>query len=208
MADIERQAPQATVFAGDLALGGPEPEACVVRVRATIGIQCIRGNTDEFFAEDRPAPDDPLTEWTRRRLQPGARAWLANRPFEHRIDDLLVVHAAPWSITDIIPKNAGVETLRRVLAQGRAAAVAYGHIHQGWIGEVPGTGIVVNAGSVGVPFDGDPRASYALLERGPSGWMAELRRVAYDIERTVAAFPADHPARAQWGTMIRTGRRS
>ncbi len=73
---------------------------------------------------------------------------------------------------------------------------------------MPGSGVVVNSGSAGVPFDGDPRASYAVIERGPSGWIAELRRVTYDIERTVAAFPADHPARAQWTSMIRTGRRA
>ncbi len=207
LADIGSQDPQAVIYAGDLALGGPDPEACVGRVRS-MGIPCVRGNTDEFFAEGRRAPDDPLAEWTRRRLMPASRAWLAGLPFEHRTDDLLVVHATPWSITDVVPKNAGAELLRRVFTEGRAAAVVYGHIHQGWIGEVPGARLVVNTGSVGAPFDGDPRASYAVLERARSGWTARLHRVAYDVERTVAAFAPDHPAREQWATMLRTGRRS
>jgi len=38
---------------------------------------------------------------------------------------------------------------------------------------------VVNAGSVGLPFDGDARASYALVEDG----VATIRRVEYDVER-------------------------
>jgi len=42
------------------------------------------------------------------------------------------------------------------------------------------TKVVVNPGSVGQPLDGDPRASYAVIEDG----MAEIRRVEYDIEAT------------------------
>jgi diadenosine tetraphosphatase ApaH/serine/threonine PP2A family protein phosphatase len=39
----------------------------------------------------------------------------------------------------------------------------------------------VNPGSVGQPRDGDPRASYAVIEDG----QVTLKRAAYDIERTV-----------------------
>ena len=116
------------------------------------------------------------------------------------------MHASPWSVSDLVPKDADQATMRRVLAEGREAEVVYGHIHLGWIGTVPGAGLVVNTGSVGFPFDGDPRSSYALLERGPSGWTARLRRVAYDVERSAAAFPAGHPDRAGWAARMRTGR--
>jgi hypothetical protein len=105
------------------------------------------------------------------------------------------------------PQSAAANPVRRVLAEARAAAVVYGHIHLGWIGTVPGVGIVVNTGSVGFPFDGDARASYALLERRPSGWTAELRRVAYDVERAAAAFPPDNPSGARWAGMMRAGSR-
>ncbi len=42
---------------------------------------------------------------------------------------------------------------------------------------------IVNPGSVGLPFDGDPRAAYALLGAGG----VELRRVAYDHEQAARA---------------------
>ncbi len=205
LADIERRSVAQVVFGGDLAFGGPAPEACVARIRA-LGIPCVRGNTDEWFTESRRAPEDPLSEWTRAHLMPSSRAWLAALPFEHRIDDLVIVHATPWSISDLIPKDADHGVLRRVLTEGRAGVLVYGHIHLGWMGQVPGVGLVVNTGSVGFPFDGDPRASYAVLSRSPSGWTAELHRVTYDLDRA-SAFPADHPAGARWATMMRTGRR-
>ena len=44
------------------------------------------------------------------------------------------------------------------------------------------TKVVLNPGSVGQPLDGDPRASYAVIEDG----MAEIRRVEYDVEETAA----------------------
>jgi predicted phosphodiesterase len=94
-----------------------------------------------------------------------------------------------------------------VLAEALAAAVVYGHIHLPWIGEVSGGGLLVNAGSVGFPFDGDPRPSYALLEKTPSGWRASIRRIVYDTDRAAASMPEDHPAREAWARRMRTGRR-
>ena len=41
--------------------------------------------------------------------------------------------------------------------------------------------IVANSGSVGLPFDGDQRASYLLVD----GTDATVRRVEYDVERVV-----------------------
>jgi predicted phosphodiesterase len=82
-----------------------------------------------------------------------------------------------------------------------------GNIHQAWIGRPNGGGLVVNTGSVGFPFDGDPRAAYAVLARASGGWTATTRRVSYDIERAAAAFPADHPDAATWARRLRTGTR-
>jgi diadenosine tetraphosphatase ApaH/serine/threonine PP2A family protein phosphatase len=57
---------------------------------------------------------------------------------------------------------------------------------------------VINAGSVGLPFDGDPRACYALLAFPYSDAQptrVELRRVAYDVEAAVDQFyTRHHPA--------------
>jgi diadenosine tetraphosphatase ApaH/serine/threonine PP2A family protein phosphatase len=206
LADIQTRPPDRAVFAGDLVFGGPEPAACLDRVR-TMAIPCIRGNTDEWFAAGRRHSGEPLIDWGSALLDGAARAWLGALPFEYRLDDLLVVHATPWSVSDLVPRNADEALIRRILAEGRAKAVVYGHIHQAWVGDVPGAGLLVNAGSVGFPFDGDARASYAVLTRGDGGWAAELRRVPYDVDTAAAAFPRDHPQRNRWMAMMRRASR-
>lgn len=204
---IDAQRPDQIICGGDLAFGGPDPEASVARIR-TLGVPCVRGNTDEWLTPTSKAPPEGLVAYTRAHLSAPSRQFLATLPFDHRIDDLVVVHATPWSISDVVPKGADQPALRRVLAEARAAAVVYAHIHQGWIGQVDGVGLVVNTGSVGFPYDGDPRPSYAVIERASSGWTAALHRVTYDLERAAASFPKDHPSVSTWAAMIRTGRRT
>lgn len=206
LAEIARLAPDVVVFGGDLALGGPEPEAAAARVRA-LGVPGVRGNTDEWLGPGAPATGDALVAWTQAALGAASRRYLAGLPLEYRLDDLVVVHATPWSTSDVVPPGAEVALLGRVLREARAAAVVYGHIHIAWMGRTADGGLVVNAGSVGFPFDGDPRAGFALLEHGPGGWTAEVRRVAYDVERAARRFPAGHPQPAAWAARMRTGRR-
>ena len=206
LADIDTQRPDVTVCGGDLAFGGPDPEAAVQRVMA-LAVPCVRGNTDEWLTPSS-TENDRIVDWTRARLSGASRAYLGGLPFDHRVDDLAIVHATPWSVTDLIPKDAGATQIRRVLAEARAVAVAYGHIHLAWIGEVPGVGLLVNAGSVGFPFDGDPRPSYALLEKTRAGWRAGIRRVSYDAEQAAASMSVDHPDRESWARRMRTGRRN
>ncbi|MDR7417783.1 MAG: metallophosphoesterase family protein [Armatimonadota bacterium] len=204
LAHIGGQRVDHVVCGGDLAFGGPDPEGSVYRVR-TLGIPCVRGNTDEWMTPD-VREHEPTTAWTRARLSAASREYLAGLPFLHRIGDLVVVHATPWSISDVVPKDADATHVRRMLDEAGARTVVYGHIHVAWIGHAQDGDLLVNAGSVGFPFDGDPRASYVVLERAGPGWSALIHRVAYDVERA-AVFPADHPAPAAWASRMRTGRR-
>ncbi len=61
---------------------------------------------------------------------------------------------------------------------------------------------VANSGSVGMPWDGDPRASYLLIDEGrPS-----VVRVAYDVEREVAALlSSGYPDAPRLAEMRRRG---
>jgi 3',5'-cyclic AMP phosphodiesterase CpdA len=105
LADISAQRADTVVFGGDLAFGGPEPETCVARVRG-LGISCIRGNTDEWLTDGPGLPDDALSVWTRARLSPPSRSWFSGLAFAHRLDDLCIVHATPWSISDAVFPDA------------------------------------------------------------------------------------------------------
>jgi diadenosine tetraphosphatase ApaH/serine/threonine PP2A family protein phosphatase len=75
------------------------------------------------------------------------------------------------------------EELRQKIAPPPRVFVV-GHTHQPLIRQLDKT-LVVNAGSVGLPFDGDPRAGYAQLtwHSETGAWQAEIVRLAYDRER-------------------------
>ena len=76
--------------------------------------------------------------------------------------------------------------------------VVYGHIHRPYVRQVPGF-VVANSGSVGMPYDGDPRASYLLVEEGT----VTIRRVEYDVEAEIEyLFGSEYP-RAAWLAEIR-----
>jgi len=62
---------------------------------------------------------------------------------------------------------------------------------------------VINSGAVSLGFDGDPRASYAVIDGG----RVEIRRVAYDVEKEIDLLArSDDPLRESTMAMLRTGR--
>lgn len=100
--------------------------------------------------------------------------------------------------------HGNAPALEAVLAEPHDVLVCVGHTHLQFQLAVAGR-TLVNPGSVGQPKDGDPRAAYALLEDGT----IRLRRVAYPVERTVAALErsgVDPQAVATLSDLLRTGR--
>ena len=47
--------------------------------------------------------------------------------------------------------------------------------------------LIAAVGTVGLPFDGDQRAGYAVFTSGVDGWSVEFRRVAYDVDAAIEA---------------------
>ena len=186
--DLDRLGPSQVIVAGDLALGGPRPAECVEFVRRR-GYPAIRGNTDEWLTSAPDSVTDAIG-WAATQMSDADRRYLAGLPFLWRIPhgagDLVVVHATPWSISDVVPPDAPEPVVRRVFADTAAAAVAYGHIHIAYVREL-GDKLLVNPGSVGLPFDGDQRASYATLSVEGDRWRAALRRVQYDTAAAIEA---------------------
>jgi diadenosine tetraphosphatase ApaH/serine/threonine PP2A family protein phosphatase len=108
-------------------------------------------------------------------------AWLRRLPAEHRDDDLLLLHASPGDLWRAPLPNDDDGMLAATYESCRAETVVYGHIHRPYCRRVEAL-TVANSGSVGSPFDGDPRASYLLVDHGA----VEVVRVEYDVEREVS----------------------
>ena len=178
---------------GDLVSYGPHAREVVEHIRqhATVA---VRGNHDEALAHQvdcRCAPaSKPLAEATRARhreqLTAGQVAFLGSLPATASLTaggrTLFAVHASPrdhfyrYTLTPGAPDAHLAEETSGV----EADYVLLGHTHLPLVRRV-GPRMLVNPGSVGQPRDGDPRASYAVIEDGD----VQLKRAAYDIERTV-----------------------
>jgi predicted phosphodiesterase len=175
------------VLGGDYALFGGWPAETVAMLRELENAVWIRGNGERWTAEPDSAPPWVVQD----RAIASARAALGDELVAAMGDiaalahdrDALVCHGSPPSdVRSFLPTPAEDET--ELLEGVRHARVIFGHTHLPFrrISSVRGIELV-NPGSVGMPFDGDVRASYAFVEpHGP----VEHRRVEYDVAAAVA----------------------
>ena len=192
---------------GDLVALGYDPITVLQRLTLLPNVGFTRGNTDRYVVTgDRPAATDRAVviemansfSWTRGYITAsGWFDWLRALPLEQRraLPDgsrLLAVHAAPGTDDGpgVNPEQSDTELLQLV-ADSASDLVLVGHTH--WpLDRTAGPVRIVNVGSVSNPWAPDLRASYALVEAGPSGWSVHLRRVDYDRQAVVDAIHAVH----------------
>ena len=199
LADLEQARPDLVVHGGDLAFNGPRPAECVDRVRE-LGWPGVMGNMDQALDSHRR---QPRVGWAADRIGPERNAWLQALPMEWRQEDqVALVHAVPGDLWRVVPPDADDAELQSTYGPLGAGVAVYCHIHRPYVRRV-GDLTVANTGSVGLPFDGDPRASYLLVQDG----QPEIRRLAYDVERAVAdVLASDLPEAVAVATVYRTAR--
>jgi putative phosphoesterase len=216
LADLRQQTPDVIYHGGDLAFGGCNPAEVVDRI-VQEGWKGVLGNTDEMLwdtsaraALEASAPKlkslfkvlfDLSGPATRQMIGPSRLEWLRALPTELRHENLAVVHAGPGNLWRAPMETADDPELKNTYTQLNASTVVYCHIHRPFIRKI-GNMTVCNTGSVGSPYDGDPRASYLLIDdRQP-----ETRRVEYDLEKEVGRLLAsDYPHKEWIAEMRRKG---
>jgi putative phosphoesterase len=200
LADLDGQKPDLIVHGGDLAFNGPRPAECVDRIRR-LGWEGVRGNMDE--ALETRLGQHPSIDWARERLDEESNRWLQSQPLEWRQEDrLALVHAVPGDLWKAVGPKTEDSELRATYGPLGARLAVYCHIHRPYVRRI-GDLTVANTGSVGMPFDGDPRASYLLVVDGEP----EIRRVATDVERSIADVQASGlPDPEVVATIYRTAR--
>lgn len=100
---------------------------------------------------------------------------LRDLPLTQSIDGVLFCHASPRRDDEMLTRLSPPERWANALAGIDAAVVVGGHTHQ-QDDRVVGGIRFVNAGSVGLPYEGDGDARWLWIENG----VPELRRTAYD----------------------------
>ena len=166
LADVDVDA-DAIVLGGDY-LYGPYPRETVAIIRS-LDAHVVRGNCEDL-----------AEEWERSQLAPEDLAWLQALPLAKTLDGVLYCHAAPTSNLPITTAITPEEAVLRTFA-GVHGTVVIGHTHHQFdrsFGELR----VVNAGSVGMPYEGEVAAFWTLVEDGEPSF----RRTAIDVERAAA----------------------
>lgn len=142
----------------------------------------LRGNADR-----------ELNDWVAAQLDPLAREFLAGLPTTVALDGVLYCHGSPRSDDEILTRVSPDDRVRAALAGVRERVVVGGHTHVQYEREVDGVRLV-NAGSVGMPYEGRPGAFWLLVD----GQNVELRRTVYSIDAAVIAIRASgYPDAAQ-----------
>ncbi len=188
---------------GDLVNRGPG-NVGVLRLLEPYLARTTLGNHDDlmrmWIERDPSLPrewyDDPF--WSSTALcateldAAGYIATLRELPMTLRVDApgapaVLVSHGSPRHYREGYGSFLSDEDISEITQMHPADVLVGSHTHRPlqrrW-----GHYRVLNTGSVGSPFNGDPRAQYLVLELGPHGWAPEFRRVPYDREAALRAF--------------------
>ena len=222
LADVRKQGVDVLWNLGDILHGDLKPRATYDLLRRADIALTIRGNMDRDLYKPNP---DPRAEWMIRDLGVDAIDWLRGLPatavFE---DEVLLCHGSPTDhlcylledVTSGHPQVRDEEEIVRLLAGAAQPVIVCGHTHIPRLVRLATGQTIVNPGSVGLAaYRGDtpvphamenysPDASYAILEKTPSGWDATFRHVPYDTRE--ASRTAAELGRSDWAHQIATGR--
>lgn len=187
---------------GDIVGYGPQPNE-VIRSLQAMGARSVLGNHDgAAIGTVDPRDFNPeaarAIAWTATVIDDNSRAYLATLPEVRRDGELTAVHGSPrdpvWEY--IVSASVAAENL----GSFETKLCLFGHTHLPIVfrageGEVEtiraaprepimldGQRCLINPGSVGQPRDGNPAASYLVLD--PESGSVEFRRVPYEVERT------------------------
>ncbi|WP_421759229.1 metallophosphoesterase family protein [Devosia sp.] len=209
--DIAREGVDATVALGDF-VSGPFDPAGVADRFIGLGLPSVRGNHDRYITDGREK-DWHIDALARDTLNAVQHAWLAALPATEVLDgQILLSHGTP------LDDNTGwldgfvgetVTLLPPSTIEGHAAGFDYpvllcGHTHVPRSVRLKDGRLVVNPGSVGLPFEiGSPDARYAIIEKRGGRWSTQLRAIPYDHE--LAAKQARDKGYDNWAEAISGG---
>lgn len=217
--DIEVKQADKIIVLGDVAYRGPEPKKSVELIQS-LETDVIKGNADEWIVRgvrEGEVPHQALDimqqeqNWTKEQLDADQIEFLDQLPTEWKLESQGIkfhaFHATPDSLFDVVLPNVTENDLLEKLTEKEEADVyLYGHIHKAYQRITEGK-TIINVGSVGLPFDGIPKASYAMVDISSGRLETMLVRVPYDTEKVCKQYTeAGYPNTEMMQNIIRSGR--
>ncbi|MDF2594948.1 MAG: phosphodiesterase, family [Clostridia bacterium] len=202
---IKGQKCEAIFCTGDLVGYGPRPNEVIDKIRKG-HIPTIMGNYDEAVGFLLPAcgcynsdvrakmHSTNSLKWTITQTTPINREFLRNLPEELEIElgdkKVLLMHATSDSISEYIYEE-DTERFSELLDFVRQDIYVYGHTHLPYMHTFKEKNkIIINAGSVGRPKNGDNRATYVILAIEDSRVETVIHKVPYDVEKVIKEIEA------------------
>lgn len=200
LADAAAQGCTDYICLGDVVGYNADPSACLEKVRA-MGCPVVKGNHDEDASGTHSLDSmNPVAaaalEWTRLQLHEDQRAWLRRLRMVRQVEDFTIVHStldqpANWNyVTNRFDAMSNFSYQFTQICFHGHTHVPRVYVKTDKVQEVPAESITIeegakyfiNAGSVGQPRDGDPRACYAIYDLTHK--LVVFRRLDYDRETT------------------------
>jgi predicted phosphodiesterase len=221
---LKKEKPDAVIVAGDLVMNGPEPAAAVdaLREMEASGATIVQGNTDvavadfdysaafPWFTDGVPDAHRAAAEWAHDELGDERLGWLRRLASERRLmlDETMVLacHASPGSQTQGFDAQLDPSVVLERISRTDARVICCGHTHLPDVRDL-GWKLIVNDGSAGFVFDGDPTASWAIVEIDGDDVSAEIRRTEFDTMTVSNAISARGlPGDVYRAATVRTGK--
>lgn len=223
LADIARRGADVVVNLGDI-LSGPLLPAETADFLIPLELPTIKGNHERQVLTHAPSRMGASDAYAAGAITAAHRAWLEGLPATLWLsDEVFLCHGAPggdliYFMEDV--DAAGVHPASLAQVEERAGdcparLILCGHTHTPRARRLSDGRLVANPGSVGLQAYeddhwyphrveiGSPHARYAMIEKGPLGWEAEMVAVDYDFEPMAALAEAN--GRPDWATALRTG---
>lgn len=205
LAAIDVAAPDAIYCLGDLVGYGAFPNETIAMIRER-NIPTIMGNYDDGTGFDRDdcgcayqnADEQERGHqsilWTRAQVTDDNKAYLRQLVREIRFEAegvrVRLVHGSPRRMNEYLYEDRDPRSLERIASGAECDLLAFGHTHVPWNKEIAGLRMV-NAGSVGKPKDGDPRAAWVLIKLEKDRPIEiEFHREPYDVAAMATAIRA------------------
>ena len=218
--DIDQQKPDVVYCLGDLVGYNIWPDEVTDEIRKR-HIPTLAGNYDEgiglhsddcgcaYKDEVEKANGAVSIAFTNQKVSEETRSYLKSLPrhlsmdfsFADRNIKVLMVHGSPRKINEYLFEDRPEKSLMRIMSDSDADILLFGHTHKPFYRKLSyiheereAFRHAINIGAVGKPKDGDPRASYLLMELDPSlvstdpdSFRISFRRVEYDVEKAAEA---------------------
>jgi predicted phosphodiesterase len=171
--ELEELGPDVVVFGGDLAAGAL-PRDTIALAREAPNARYVRGNADRELLRGR---EGPITGWPSTQLADDDREFLAAFELTVVLDDVCYCHATPHDDEPFVTVITPPDVARATIGETQHRTVVIGHTHSQFDMDL-GDLRLINAGSVGMPYEDAPGAYWVLVRDSEP----EHRRTEYDLE--------------------------